>query len=266
MKIIITLESRAVFAPTLISIALLFTFLCTSASSSHAYLPEFDRSMNGIEIEAIYADHKFVGFETECIIDEMELTKKIVKIYKRYLEPFAKAKIAENDTISIISQYSSKLFGKDVESIYIHINNKHIGALRNDSSVLAEYTSDYYFDDPLPYGYDDPRAKLRQTDLRRGVLQWKASELLSMFCMSSLDGSATDNHSMNIYRIVIINNKISEYISISCNAETYWQYVPGLFYEMLSPDSPTIKWGAERAAFLNHKRPPETIEKTQLPR
>ncbi len=244
---------------------LFVAILSISASPSHAYLPEFDRSMTGIKMDAIYADQKFVGFKTECITDEMALTKKIVKIHKRYLEPFAKCAMAENDTIFIISQYSSRLFGQGVESIYIHVNNKYIGVLKDGNSVLAEYTSDYYFDDPLPYGLDDPRAHKRQRGLRRIVLQWNTSELIAMFCRSGVYGSPTENHSMNIYRIVKKGNVITEYMSISCNAETYWQAVHGLFYEMLTPWSHTIKWGAERAAFLNHKLPPETIEKTHLP-
>lgn len=213
-------------------------------------------------MDAIYADQKFVGFKTECITDEMVLTKKIVKIHKRYLEPFAKGTMAESDTIFIISQYSSKLFGQGVESLYIHIGNKYIGALKNDSSVLAEYRSEHFSDDPLQYGHDDPRAHIRQHVLRSTVLHWNISELIAMFCQSCVYGSSSENHSMNIYRIVKKDNKITEYMSISCNAETYWEAVHGLFYEMLTPWSHTIKWGAERAAFLNHKLPPKTIEKT----
>ncbi len=244
---------------------LLVALLSISASPSHAYLPEFDRSMTGIKMDAIYADQKFVGFKTECITDEMALTKKIVEIHKRYLEPFTKDAVADNDTIFIISQYSSRLFGQGVESIYIHANNKHIGVLKDGNSVLAEYTSDYYFDDPLQYGYDNPRAKIHQQNLRHIVLQWDASKLIAMFCNSGVYGNPSDNHSMNIYRIVKKDNQITEYMSISCNAETYWQAISGLFYEMLTPWSHTIKWGAERAAFLNHKLPPETIEETKLP-
>lgn len=248
---------------TTIRIALLFVLLNLFAGSVRADWPVFDRSMNGLMMDAMYEGKEFVGFKTACISDEFTLAKKIAKIYASYLDPFVKGSIEKNDTIVIISQYDSKRFGQGVESIYLHIGKNNIGVLRDCDSVLVECASDNY---PGLFTEAPWKGDKRQLELCSTVFKWNWTKLINMFCISDMYGSPANNHNMNIYRIVKKNNEISEFVSISCNPETYWQYVPGLFYEMLSPDSQTIKWGAERAAFLNHKRPPETIEKTQLPR
>lgn len=255
------MEFHVVAAHTTIRIVLLVVLANIFAEPIRADWPEFDRSMNGIILEATYDNKRFVGFKATCLDDELVLAKRIARLYERYLNPFTKDAVGNNDTIVIISQYNPRLFGEGVESIYIHTDKTNIGVLRDNRTVLREHRSDNY---ATLLSFETCWSTKYQCELCNIAFMWNQTKLINMFCTSNLYGNHADNHGMNIYRIVIIDNKIAEYISISCSADTRWQTSPGLFYEMLSPYSQHEKWGATKAAFLRHTRPPETIEKPML--
>ena len=266
-----------VFSRTTIKISVMIAFALTIVSVRAAQ-PVPTKSMFGLKAEAIYSDNKFKGFGTECINDEIEMYRAWGKLYGKYLQPYVDEILIENDTIVVISQTDY-----DSETAYINISGKNFGVvIKGTNYVLVEEVLPYpencvptdsshiVVDDLLSYickylGIKKRRWVPEQGVLTNTIVNWNTAELINMFCSSKVYGITEDNHSMNIYRVVITGNKITEYVSISCNPKTHWNTKIWLSHEMLDPYSHTIKWGAERAAFLNHKLPPETIEKTQLP-
>ncbi len=255
-----------------ISVMIAFALIITTVWVAQ---PVPTKSMFGLKAEAMYTDNKFTGFNTECINDEIEMYRAWGELYGKYLHPYVGEILTENDTVVVISQKD-----QGSETIYINISGKNLGVVIKDTNyVLIEEVLPYpencvptdschiVVDDMLSYickylGIKKQRWISEQSIFINTIVNWNTAELINMFCSSKVYGMSEDNHNMKIYRVVITGNKITEYVSISCNPRTHWNTKVWLSHEMLSPYSRFIKWSAERAAFLNHKLPPKTIEKT----
>ncbi len=243
---------------------LILLLILIASGVAYASRPEPTNRTIATKAEAIYSDNIFVGFKTSYVKFEIEMTEIYDKFYCRYIEPYVADMLSENDTIFVISQFDSVMLGDGVESIYIQLSNpinkyrpKTVGILKGKDFEIVDKYNPLFPDDYI--GFQNADWAVEQFHLCSTMIVGKPTSIINLFCSSPLKriGNDADNHSMNIYRVVKIGDKITEYASLSCNAQTKWRFSGRL--------NRVVPLSCGMLIFKKTiVRPPETVEKTKL--
>lgn len=244
---------------------LLFSLVLIASGLTYASRPEPTARTMATKAEALYSDNNFVGFKTSYVTHVVEMAEIYNAFYCRYIEPYVADMLGENDTIFVISQFDSDMLGPGNELIYMQLSypseqyhRKYIGILKGNGSEIVDKDVHCIPIDIIKSENVD--WALGQFYLSASIFSWEPPKLINLFCNSPVrrTGSDKDSRSMNIYRVVKEGDKITEYASLCCNAQTKWQLY-GMLCKVV-PLSGGILFCPKTAL------PPETVEKTILPR
>ncbi len=197
---------------------LLLLSLALIPDTARAARPMPTKHTRAAEMKAIYSDSAFVGLKTKYLSTMEEMTEVYNSFYDSFILPYVEYALAENDTVFVIDKkypkYADITIHSTHKNMFISVSQADWGDKIKELPIIPEKFRDGY--ELLPWS--------QYYVFYSTIFEWDEVEVYNMFFNSIIHQKSDklDDFSNTIYRIVKKGNDITEYTSISYNANPYW--------------------------------------------
>ena len=240
---------------TSIKPGLMLFLIALTSYAAFAARPMPTEHTRAAEMKAVYSDSAFVGFKTKYLGTMEEMTEAYNSFYDNFILPYVEYALAENDTVFVIDKkypkYADITIHSTHKNMFISVRHADWGDKIKKLPIIPEKFRE---------GCELPSWSQYYV-FYSTIFEWDEVEVYNMFFNSIIHQKSDklDDFPNTIYRIVKKGNDITEYTSISYNANPYWS-TRNIGWEF---DKARRK-AADKALKATRPALPEKIEKSEL--
>lgn len=203
---------------TSIKPGLMLFLIALTSYAAFAARPMPTEHTRAAEMKAVYSDSAFVGFKTKYLGTMEEMTEAYNSFYDNFILPYVEYALAENDTVFVIDKkypkYADITIHSTHKNLFISVSQADWGDKIKELPIIPEKFRD---------GCELPSWSQYYV-FYSTIFEWDEVEVYNMFFNSIIHQKSDklDGFPNTIYRIVKKGNDITEYTSISYNANPYW--------------------------------------------